>query len=98
MSFKPYVLTAPPFEITSGGVRVMYGLYGWLLAKGQVVFLNQKPSTGDCIGVYPEIEQGNPANASTVVRYILNKPGIVPALMNDGTLRNGPTEFEPTDK
>lgn len=98
MSYKPYVLTSPPFEITSGGVRVMYGLYGWLLAKGQVAFLNQRPSHGDVIGIYPEIEQGNPANASTIVRYILNKPGEVPALMADGSLRQGPIQFDPSDK
>jgi len=95
---RPYVLTAPPFEITSGGVRVMYGLYGWLLAKGQVAFLNERPATGDCIAIYPEIEVGNPAQASTVVRYILNKPGVVPALLSDGSTRFGPTEFDPTDK
>jgi hypothetical protein len=96
--YKPYVLTAPKWETTSGGVRVMYGLYGWLLAKGQVVFLNEKPSSGDCIGIYPEIQQGNPAEASTVVRYILNKPGVVPALMEDGRLKYGPTVFDPNDR
>jgi hypothetical protein len=94
--YKPYVLTSPLWETTSGGVRVMFGLYGWLLAKGQVAFLNQKPE-GDCIAIYPEIQTGNPAEASTVVRYILNKPGVVPALMSDGSLVNGPTEFDPDD-
>lgn len=96
--FKPYVITAPQWETTSGGVRVMYGLYGYLLAKGQVAFLNQKPTSGDFIAIYPEIELGNPAGASTVVRYILNKPGVVPALLADGTLRQGPTEFDPNDR
>lgn len=76
----------------------MYGLYGWLLAKGQVAFMNQKPSRGDAIAIYPEIQQGNPVEASTVVRYILNKPGVVPALMEDGTLKYGPTEFDKNDK
>lgn len=95
---KPYVIISPPWETTSGGVRVMFGLYGWLLAKGQVAFMNQKPTTGDFIVIYPEIQQGNPVGGSTVVRYILNKPGVVPALMSDGTLRYGPTEFDPTDK
>jgi hypothetical protein len=32
------------------------------------------------------------------VRYILNKPGVVPALMSDGSLVTGPTEFDPTDR
>lgn len=96
--YRPYVITTPPWETTSGGVRVMYGLYGWLLAKGQEVYLNQQPQGKDCIAIYPEIQQGNPARASKVVRYILNKPGVVPALYADGTLHEGPTEFDPNDK
>lgn len=97
--YRPYVIASPPWETTSGGVRVMYGLYGWLLAKGQVVYLNQKPvDTDDFIAIYPEIQPGNPANAKTVVRYILNKPGVVPALMSDGSLVQGPTQFDPNDK
>ena len=76
----------------------MYGLYGWLLAKGQVAFMNQRPTSNDCIAIYPEIQQGNPAHASVVVRYILNKPGVVPALMDDGTTQYGPTQFDPNDK
>jgi hypothetical protein len=94
---KPYVLTSPPWETTSGGVRVMYGLYGWLLAKGQVAFLNEKPISGGSIAIYPEIQQGNPAESRTIVRYILNKPGVVPALLSDGSLKHGPTEFDPDD-
>ena len=96
--YRPYVITSPPWETTSGGVRVMYGLYGALLMKGQVVFLNQRPTTGDCIGIYPEIEHGNPANASTVVRYILNKPGVVPAIYDNGAVKKGPTQFDSNDK
>src|SRR3990167_5692218 len=76
----------------------MYGLYGWLLSKGQVAFMNEVPSKGEIIAIYPEIQHGNPANAKTVVRYILNKPGVVPALYSDGTLKQGPTDFGPDDK
>lgn len=76
----------------------MYGLYGHLLAKGCEVYLNERPTRGDVVAIYPEIQQGNPANASTVVRYILNKPGLVPALLSDGSLQNGPTEFDPNDR
>jgi hypothetical protein len=75
----------------------MYGLYGWLLAKGQITFLNERPSSGKCIAIYPEIQDGNPANATTVVRYILNKPGVVPAIYSDGTIKKGPSEFADTD-
>lgn len=98
MKNKPYVVASPPFDPVSGGVRVMYGLYGWLLAKGQIAFLNEKPTSGDFIAIYPEIEKGNPAGGTTVVRYILNKPGVVPALMSDGTLRYGDTEFDKNDR
>jgi len=95
---KPYVIVSPPWETTSGGVRVMYGLYGWLLSKGQIAYLNEKPATGEVIAIYPEIQQGNPVQASTVVRYILNKPGVVPALYTDGTVKQGPTTFAETDR
>lgn len=88
---KPYIIVTPQFEITSGGIRVMYGLYGWLLAKGQVAFLNQSVNV-PAIGVYPEIVHGNPANTETVVRYILNKPGV---MASHGV--SGPTSFDPSD-
>lgn len=95
--YKPYVIVSPPWETTSGGVRVLYGLYGHLLAKGQVAYINERPINEDFIAIYPEIQQGNPLNAKTVVRYILNKPGVVPAIYSDGTARLGPTEFDKTD-
>lgn len=94
---KPYVIVSPPFDITSGGVRVMWGLYGWLLAKGQIAYMNQVPVKGDFIAVYPEIQHGNPAGASTVVRYILNKPGVMGSLTPQG-FNTGPTTFDPKDK
>lgn len=95
--YKPYSIFTPPFETTSGGVRVMYGLYGWLLAKGQIVHLNVKYPQADFIAIYPEIQEGNPAGADTVVRYILNKPGVVPAIYSDGTVKKGPTTFGEKD-
>ena len=95
--YKPYSIFAPNWETTSGGTRVMYGLYGHLLAKGQIAFLNAKFNHSDCIAIYPEIQQGNPAEAFTVVRYILNKPGVVDALYDDGTVKKGPTKFNDDD-
>lgn len=75
---KAYSVFSPPFEVTSGGIRVMYGLYGWLLAKGEVAFLNGKFQNPDqCVAIYPEITAGNPMEASTVVRYILQTPGLM---------------------
>jgi len=94
---KQYVITSPPWETTSGGVRVLFGLYGHLLARGQVAFMNQKLPNVKAVAIYPEIQQGNPVEAETVVRYILNTPGRVPALMSDGSLVPGPTEFPETD-
>jgi hypothetical protein len=93
MNDKPYSIFAPNWETTSGGVRVMFGLYGWLLAKGQIAFLNAKFNHNNFIAIYPEIQQGNPAEASTVVRYILNKPGVVSAVYDDGSIKKGPIEF-----
>jgi hypothetical protein len=90
--YKPYSIFTPPFETTSGGIRCMWGLFGWLLAKGQIAQVN---TTFDIpfVGIYPEIAQGNPLNAQTVVRYILQKPGL--ATMYGVP---GPKSFEPTDK
>src|SRR3990167_3439006 len=95
--YKPYTIFSPQWDTVSGGTRVMFGLYGWLLAKGQIAFLNSKFNHSDCIAVYPEIQQGNPAEAFTVVRYILNKPGVVEALYDDGTIMKGPTKFNDDD-
>lgn len=95
---KPYVIVSPPFDPVSGGVRVMYGLYGWLLAKGQIAFINQKPVKGDYIAVYPEIQKGNPLGVKDVVRYILAEPGVIPALLSDGSLQYGDIEFDKNEK
>ena len=72
----------------------MYGLYGALLAKGQEVHLNVRYNPGvPCVAIYPEIAHGNPLEGQTVVRYILNKPGI---MTSSGV--PGPGYFAPTDK
>ncbi len=96
---RPYCVVTPDFKIDSGGIRVMWGLYGWLLAKGQIVNVNTKYPDPDFVAIYPEIYHGNPMEANTVVRYILQKPG----MMGKGTpgtssFRSGPTEFDPNDK
>lgn len=95
---RPYSIFTPPFDTTSGGIRVMYGLYGWLLAKGQIVHLNAQYANPDFVAIYPEIQEGNPAGANTVVRYILNKPGRIEAVWSDGTVKTGPTDFGENDK
>lgn len=90
--YKPYSLACPPYEITSGGIRVMYALQSWLEVKGQIALMNVQYDI-PFVGIYPEIYHGNHLKADTVVRYILQKPGVmamygVPA----------PKEFDPTDK
>lgn len=74
---KPYLVRTPNFDPTSGGIRVMYGLYGWLLARGEIVYLNAQMPNVETIGIYPEIYSGNDQNATKVVRWILQTPGIM---------------------
>jgi len=71
----------------------MWGLYGWLLAKGQTAYTNAFSEERDFVAIYPEIYQGNEAEAKTVVRYILNKPG---AMAHYGV--PGPTTFDKNDR
>jgi len=96
---KPYSVVTPNFKISSGGIRVMWGLYGWLLAKGQIVNVNFRYPDSNFVAIYPEIYHGNPMEAGTIVRYILQKPG----MMGKGTpgtrsFRPGPTNFATEDK
>ena len=74
--YKPYSIRCPAFDVTSGGIRAVYGLYGALLMKGQIVFMNAKIDT-NFIGIYPEIYHGNDMGATTVVRWVLQTPGIM---------------------
>jgi len=90
--YKPYSIFTPDFSVLSGGIRVMWGLLGWLLAKGQLVQTNVKwniPFTA----IYPEIVHGNPLEGKKVVRYILNKPGV---MASHGV--PGPTKFDKNDE
>jgi len=73
---KPYLIRTPSWDITSGGIRVMYGLYAWLLMKGEIAYLNTKIDVPG-IGIYPEIYSGNDMGTATTVRYILQTPGVM---------------------
>ena len=68
---NPYTVIMPAFDLTSGGIRVCWGLYGALLAKGQIVYPNAKFDDPNFVAIYPEIYNGNPAGANTVARYIM---------------------------
>lgn len=90
--YKPYCVAAPKYEVTSGGIRAMYALQSWLETKGQIALMNTTFDT-DFVAVYPEIYHGNQAGGSTVVRYILNTPGV---MASNGI--PGPTKFNKGDK
>lgn len=90
--YKPYSVFTPDFEPLSGGIRVMWGLFGHLLAKGQLAITNGSwnvPFTA----IYPEITHGNPLNAPKVIRYILNKPGVMASMGVPG-----PSTYDPSDE
>lgn len=74
MAFKPYVIVCPDYDKTSGGIKVVWGLFGYLLSKGVEVYMNRQPSI-NVVAIYPEIINGNPIQAKKVVRYILAPPG-----------------------
>lgn len=91
---RSYSVISPKYEITSGGVRVLYGLYAWLTVKGQIAFINQHIPGSDHVVIKPEIAPiENPSGASKIVRYILQKPGVVSAIAEDGTAKAGPKGF-----
>lgn len=89
---KPYSIWLPEFQVTSGGIRVLWGLFGALLAKGMIIQPNVQYQE-DFIAIYPEIVNGNPLHGSTIVRYLLNSPGVMS--MNG---LPSPTSFDKTDK
>jgi O-antigen biosynthesis protein len=91
---KTYSIRLFEYDHTSGGIKVMYELYAGLLLKGEVVLANAVfQDTEKVVGIYPEISHGNELMAKTVVRYILNKPGV---MASNGI--PGPTTFAPTDQ
>lgn len=75
---KPYSIYLHPYSPLSGGIKVMYSLYGSMLLKGEEIVGNGVYKDSEkSIAIYPEITHGNPLQAGTVVRYILNKPGVM---------------------
>ena len=90
--YKPYSIWTPEFDPLSGGIRVMWGLFGWLLTKGQLAITNGKWKT-PFTAIYPEITHGNPLEGQKVIRYILNKPGVMRSYGIPG-----PMVFDKTDE
>lgn len=90
--YIPYSISTPDFSPLSGGIRVMWGLFGHLLARGQLAATNVRWHTR-FTAIYPEITHGNPLEAHKVVRYILNKPGV---MASHGI--PGPLNYEKSDE
>lgn len=97
MSQRPYLIRTPPYDASSGGIKVMYGLYGWLLAKGQPAFLNTQIDVPS-VGIYPEIYHGNDMMATKVIRYVLQTPGLMGTSDQTGVFKEGPEAFDPKDE
>jgi len=78
MTKYPYIIMAPPYRNSSGGVRALYELCNHLESAGYEAKIFQggeaPPSS---IVIYPETVSGNPMNGRTVVRYVLNHPGLL---------------------
>lgn len=94
---KVYLLRTPPYDSASGGIKVVYGLYGWLLAKGQPAFLNTQIDVPS-VGIYPEIYHGNDMFATKVIRWVLQTPGLMGTSDQTGVFKEGPEAFDPKDE
>jgi hypothetical protein len=78
MTKSPYIIMAPPYRHNSGGVRALHELRNLLEKRGyeaKVFQGGQAPP--EAIVVYPEVVCGNPMNGKTVVRWVLNFPGLL---------------------
>ena len=98
---KPYIIASPMYDYTSGGIKVMWGLFGWLLAKGVEVYMNMLPkrrSPNDCIAIYPEIQNGNPVGTDKIIRYVLAPLGEMGAINQFGQFVPGPLVFGENEK
>jgi O-antigen biosynthesis protein len=98
---RSYLIWAPPFDRSAGGIIVLHRFAVELQKRGMNVSIStdvqnpcwpEIPSFGfqlhpSAIAIYPEIIFGNEYNCRTVVRYLLNVPGVI----------GGPTTFDKTD-
>ena len=75
----PYVIAAPEYTHVSNGIKVLYKLRDLLEKKGYIAEIVNKPKLlpANYIAIYPETISGNSCYANTVVRYVLNTPGLL---------------------
>lgn len=77
------LVKTPPYRVNSGGILALHKLVSLINEVGgeAVAVTPSKEGEINVIDtdwvVYPEIERGNPLNASNVVRWVLNTPGVV---------------------
>lgn len=87
-----WYIYAPPYNSTSGGIIALHKLAHNLTLLGERAILvsnsknpewlgeiqhDSEPRDPNGIAIYPEIAIGNPYNMKTVVRFILNTPGVM---------------------
>src|SRR3990170_3968015 len=78
MKKAPYIIMAPPYRNSSGGVRALYELRNHLESSGYEAKIFQGgDAPSNAIVIYPETVSGNPMKARTVVRYVFNYPGLL---------------------
>lgn len=75
-----FIIYSPTYKNTSGGIIILHRLNTVLNCLGYISsiceFNNSIKVTNEIV-IYPEIVKGNPLNATNVVRWELNKPGVV---------------------
>lgn len=84
-----YLIWAPVYDSTSGGIIVLHRLCHELRKIGQEAYVTTDKLSSDLdtptlnkpienfTVIYPEIVFGNPLNAPHIVRWVLNKPGLI---------------------
>lgn len=87
---KDYIIWTPPFDLVTGGVKVLHrfchelnerGVYAYVTTDvtnevwNTPYILTAKNLTPDWVGVYPEVVVGNPLHSKRTARYILNNAG-----------------------
>ena len=80
-SRKKFVVYAPAYEETSGGCVALYKLNSIIneLGHSSIIceFNKLVHVDDDSFVIYPEIVYGNPLMAKNVIRWCLNKPGVI---------------------
>lgn len=78
-----FYIWAPAFTPFSGGIMVLYKLADKMSLIGEDVTIVTKNKNNfpvknfdQSVAIYPEIVNGNPFGSATVVRWILNTPGV----------------------